>query len=199
MNVTKTQIVEAAARVVALAANKKASASENGKAGQSAVAAVREYAILTAAAGNPSVGAADYLIATWKATGAKVGTIKPYVSAFRGYRQALAEGVNILDASPDSDGDAKPMTAPAARVFLLSKDEREEKAILDTVRAEIAQRARACKNLADLTAIRDMLPAVEGKVRNVAPTEPTADSILDSLFTEQSEDEQAEEQEAAVA
>lgn len=196
---TKTLIAQAAAAVVAAALDKKNASAKAGEVGKSAVQAVRDYANVTAEHNVPSQGAADYLNAAWKSTGKSAGTIKPYISSFRGFRQALAEGVDINNVAAEGE-DAKPMTAPAARTFLLSKSEREEKAALDTVRAEIAKRARGCTNLADLTAIRDMLPEVKGAVTTTV-AEPTADSLLDSLIGDEGEDEGAMEgaQEAVAA
>jgi hypothetical protein len=181
----KSIIATAAAAVIAAALDKKNATAKSGEVGKSAVQAVREFAIVTAEHNVAPQGAADYLNAAWKATGKPAGTIKPYLSSFKGFRQAMAEGVNIENVAPEGE-DAKPMTAPAARVFLLSKSERAEKAALDTIRAEIGKRARGCSNLADLTAIRDMLPEVKDSAKTV--TEPSADSLLDSLVEDEAED-----------
>lgn len=195
----KSLIATAAAAVIAAALDKKNASAKAGEVGKSAVQAVREYAHVTADNGVDAKGAADYLNAAWKATGKPAGTIKPYISSFRGYRQAITEGVNIDNVAPEGE-DAKPMTAPAARVFLLSKAEREERAALDTIRKEIGERVRACSNLADLVAFRDMLPEAQGKAKTVTD-EPSADSLLDSLIGDDDEADEATEgaQEAVAA
>lgn len=187
---TKTLIAAAAAAVIAAALDKKNASAKAGEVGKSAIKAVREFAHVTADNGVDAKGAADYLNAAWKDTGKPAGTIKPYLSAFRGYRQAITEGVNIDNVAKEGE-EAKPMTAPAARVYLLSKAEREERAVLETIRKEIGERVRACKIVADLIAFRDMLPEAEGKVTTTV-AEPSADSLLDSLVGDEDEDEATE-------
>lgn len=145
-----------------------------------AAAHLRQFVGATQEAGIAVEKAQELLRAAWKATTLPVGTIKPYVTAYAGYRAAMDEGVNIFDLGGGKDGNPAPLSVPKAREYLIPADQREANKAMADVRAEIAERVRGVKNLADLVAFRDMLPEVEGGTTTT--TEPTADDLLAAIL-----------------
>jgi hypothetical protein len=167
------------AAVVSDLSDSKATNAEGRTIKANAAAHLRAYAAHTADAGVAVADGADLLNAAWKATGKAAGTIKPYVGAFRGYRAALVEGVNIDDTSNGEKENPVPLSVPKAREFLESPEKRAENARFAAIRAEIAARVRAITDYADLVAFRDMLPEAEGEVTT---TEPSVDDLLAGLL-----------------
>lgn len=142
---------------------------------------LRQYARLTADAHLPAADAGTVLAASLKSAKVPAGTVKVYTGAFKGYRTAISEGVNIDDTDNGTAEKPTPMTVPKAREYLLPADQRAEKARFDAIRAEIAARVRAITDYADLVAFRDMLPEAEGEVTT---REPSVDDQLNALFAQ---------------
>lgn len=140
---------------------------------------LRQYAGLTADAGIATTDAQTVLAGSLKAAKVPAGTVKVYSGAFKGYRQAMAEGVNIEDVSNGEAEKPQPMTVPKAREFLIPAAERAEKARFDTIRAEIAERVRAVTDYAELVAFRDMLPEAEGATTT---REPSVDEQIEAML-----------------
>jgi hypothetical protein len=86
------------------------------------------------------------------------GSVKPYATAFTGYRVALSEGTEI-ETGHGEDG-TKPMAAPAAREFNLSPTERAARAKLTAARKELSKRITACNDLSLLAELTELLPEV---------------------------------------
>lgn len=156
---------------------------------------IRHFAIHTEAAGIAVADGADLLSAAWKATGKAAGTIKPYVGAFKGYRSAMVEGVNIMDTSNGQKENPAPLSVPKAREYLLAPEKRAELARLQTVRDEIRARVAAITDYADLVAFRDMLPEAEGEVTT---REPTVDDLLAGLIGQSQQEAQPAQSRRAV-
>jgi hypothetical protein len=169
--VTRDTLKSAVAELVASVTGHKAASNAASEVSKTAAANLRNVASLTASAGMNVSTARDFVVASMKAAGIKPGTVKPYSTAFTGYRQALAEGVAI-DTGHGKDN-ANPMPAPAAREFNLSVSEREARAKLAAARKELNARITACTDLALLAELTELLPEVvkDGKapVVNIDP------------------------------
>lgn len=191
MNANQNPLILAIAAVVSAAAGKSANASKAGESGKSATAALRDFALLSADAGVPVQRAQDALKAAFVKANMKAGTAKPYVRALGGFRQAIAEGDSITDT-----GDGKAMTVPQANIYLLPKADRDVEKRLTELRAEIAKRVRAIKNVTELAEFRDLLPEVKGEVKTVEVAQDAADILADFLTDDETAEDVAEAQAA---
>lgn len=177
-NMNKVQLVAAIAAIVAAAKAKQLDGDKARGDNENAITGVRKLAVETTAAGFDSKTVAELLQTSLVAGGVKANTARPYASAFRGYRVALAEGTDIAAFNKKGDK-VTPMTAPQAREKLawseMTEAEREQakaEQALDAIRSEIGKRAAAVTDTGTLEAIRDMLPAVEAEA--TAATETAA-------------------------
>jgi hypothetical protein len=199
MNMTKNALETAVAAFVATVTGKNAATLENSKAGKSAIAALRTVAELTHDGGMDISAAKAYITANLKAVKMKDGSIKPYATAFTGYRVALSEGHPI--ATGYGDKGTEPLSAPNAREFNYSQAERETRKALADARKELSTRIAACKDLSLLREVTELLPEVvkADKAGTVTVIDPAQYLNGVAFAPEGDESEGAEPAEAVAA